>query len=288
MRLGAKTELSIASNVNPRNHRNMKKFLTIFITSSFLMSSLCLGQAGPKGQPAGKQRPDANGLQSKPEGGQGLDRPKPREFVNAEKEIKEAVKNGDLSLEDGGKRLKQLQERFRNSVKEKRAEKPELPDGVKTELDAIKEKKDALHAELKETLAKLGKDATKEERNAAVEKFKEDNKVEHQAIKEQYEAIREQIKESRPARPDRPEIELSDGLKADLEAIKVMKEELHDAQKALHEKLKNASVDERKTLITAFKEANKEKHKDIKDTSKALKKEVREQIEIDETRTSDL
>jgi len=41
-------------------------------------------------------------------------------------------------------------------------------------------------------------------------------------------------------------------------------------------------------MITEFKEANKEKHQQIKEQSKALKKQVREQIETEETRTSDL
>jgi len=121
-----------------------------------------------------------------------------------------------------------------------------------------------------------------------VEKFKEANKERHQAIKAEYDALREQIKESRPERPDRPQIELSDELKADLEAIKEKKKELHEAQKALHEKLKGVSAEERQAMIAEFKEANKERHNDIKEKSKALKKEVREQIEIDETRTSDL
>ena len=151
-----------------------------------------------------------------------------------------------------------------------------------------KDKKDALQADLKETLEALGKDASKEERKEAVEKFKEANKERHQAIKAEYDALREQIKESRPERPDRPQIELSDELKADLEAIKEKKKELHEAQKALHEKLKGVSAEERQAMIAEFKEANKVRHNDIKEKSKALKKEVREQIEIDETRTSDL
>jgi uncharacterized coiled-coil DUF342 family protein len=186
----------------------------------------------------------------------------------------------------GGKSGKiELREKFKQNVEEKRAE---LPDDVKAGLDAIKDKKDALQADLKETLEALGKDASQEERKEAVEKFKEANKERHQAIKAEYDALREQIKESRPERPDRPQIELSDELKADLEAIKEKKKELHEAQKALHEKLKGVSAEERQAMIAEFKEANKERHNDIKEKSKALKKEVREQIEIDETRTSDL
>ena len=246
----------------------MKKYIILTISTAFLFGSLCFSQSG--------------------QGGQKLDRPQPRELVNAKKEIEAAVKNKKISREDAAKKLKQLHDKFKQNIKKKRTQKPELPEDIKAGLDAIKDKKDALQAELKQTLEALGKDASREERKEAVEKFKEANKERHQAIKSEYDSIKEQIKESRPERPDRPKIELSDELKADLEAIKEKKKELHEAQKALHEKLKGVSAEERQAMIAEFKEANKERHKDIKEKSKALKKEVREQIEIDETRTSDL
>ena len=266
----------------------MKKYISLTIFTAFLFSSLCFSQSRPGGKPGENGKPDSSSLRGKPSGGQKLDRPLPRELIDAKKEIETAVKNKEISRHEAGKKLKELHDKFKQNVKEKRPEKPELPDDVKAGLDAIKDKKDALQADLKETLEALGKDATKEERKEAVEKFKEANKERHQAIKAEYDALREQIKESRPERPDRPQIELSDELKADLEAIKEKKKELHEAQKALHEKLKGVSAEERQAMIAEFKEANKERHNDIKEKSKALKKEVREQIEIDETRTSDL
>ena len=41
-------------------------------------------------------------------------------------------------------------------------------------------------------------------------------------------------------------------------------------------------------IIEQFKEDNKVKHQEIKETAKALKKEIREQVETEATRTSDL
>ena len=41
-------------------------------------------------------------------------------------------------------------------------------------------------------------------------------------------------------------------------------------------------------MITDFKEANKEKHEEIKTQAKEVKKEIRELVETDATRTSDL
>ena len=41
-------------------------------------------------------------------------------------------------------------------------------------------------------------------------------------------------------------------------------------------------------MIAEFKEANQEKHQEIKVQAKAIKEEIREFIETDATRTSDL
>ena len=254
----------------------MKKYIISLIASCFLLCSLSFGQAKRGEKPGNRGKPDFSQAQGKPSVSKDV------------QEVYKALKDGDISRKDAAEKIKAIRESSANKRDFKRPSKPELSDEVKAGLDAIKEKKDALHAAFKENLEALDKDATKEERMAAVEAFKEANKEKHQQIKAEYDAIREQIKASRPERPERPKIELSDELKADMEAIKAKREELHEAQKALHEKLKSASDEDRKAMITEFKEANKEKHQQIKEQSKALKKQVREQIETEETRTSDL
>ena len=62
---------------------------------------------------------------------------------------------------------------------------------------------------------------------------------------------------------------------------------MREAQKQLHESLKDASEEEREELITAFKEANKEKHQKIKEQSRVIKEEIRSIVEEGESRTSD-
>ena len=52
--------------------------------------------------------------------------------------------------------------------------------------------------------------------------------------------------------------------------------------------LKDAPKEERKVIIAEFKENNKAKHQEIKETSQALKEEIRGQVETEATRTSDL
>jgi len=263
----------------------MKNTILTILLGSLLSISPSFGQPGP-----GERLGDKPGIK-KPDGAGELDKPTARISKESIQETQRALREGKIKPKQAAAKIKEI----RDGLKEKgeledikRAARPELSDELKGELDAIKEKRDALHAAFKETLEDLGKDATKEERMQAVEEFKEANKEKHQEIKAQYEAIREKIKESRPERPERPVLELSDELKADLQAIKEKREELHEAQKALHEKLKNASAEDRKAMIAEFKDVNKEKHKEIKEKSKALKQQVREQIETEETRTSDL
>ena len=66
------------------------------------------------------------------------------------------------------------------------------------------------------------------------------------------------------------------------------RKEMHEAQKELHQNLKEASKEEREVLITAFKEANKAKHEEIKTQAKEVKEEIRSLVETEATRTSDL
>jgi len=51
--------------------------------------------------------------------------------------------------------------------------------------------------------------------------------------------------------------------------------------------LKDSTVEEREVMIAEFKEANKAKHQEIKEKTKAVKEEIRAQVETEATRTSD-
>lgn len=169
-----------------------------------------------------------------------------------------------------------------------RLDRPELSDEAKDQLGELKGKKEALRAELKENISKLGEGATKEEIKEATQSFKQANQNRFDEIKESHEAIREDLKEARPHRQERPQLNMSDELKAKVVTLKEKREEMKDSRKALREDLKNASTEEKQVIIAEYKETNRVKHQEIKENTKALKEEIRENVETEATRTSDL
>ncbi len=72
-----------------------------------------------------------------------------------------------------------------------------------------------------------------------------------------------------------------------MEDIKAKRDELQEVKKALHANLKDSTVEEREVLIAEFKETNKAKHQEIKEKTKAVKEEIRSQVETEAIRTSD-
>jgi gas vesicle protein len=248
----------------------MKKYLITLFATCFLSCTFLFAQSKPGEGFKDRSKPEVSKPEGKPDGATGLEKPEDRKPFEKIKLIKEKLaENGDIR-------------------RPQRPDKGELSEEVKTQLDGIKEKQEALHSELKESLADLGEDATKEEIKAAAQEFKAANKERFEAIKAQHEAIREELKAARPARPERLQIELSEELKAKVANLKDKREELHQAQKEMLTTLKDASKEERKEIIEQFKEDNKAKHQEIKETAKALKEEIREQVETKATRTSDL
>ena len=195
----------------------------------------------------------------------GQERPRLAKLIVA-KAIKEKVSSGDIVRKD----------------------RPELSDEAKDQLGELKGKKEALRAELKENISKLGEGATKEEIKEATQAFKQANQDRFDEIKESHEALREDIKEARPHRQERPQLNMSDELKAKVVGLKEKREEMKDSRKALREDLKNASTEEKQVIIAKYKETNRAKHQEIKENTKALKEEIRENVETEATRTSDL
>jgi len=169
-----------------------------------------------------------------------------------------------------------------------RLDRPELSDEAKDQLDEIKGKKEALLAELKENISKLGESASKEEIKETTQTFKQANQDRFNEIKESHEALREDIKEARPHRQERPQLNLSDKLKDKVATLKQKREEMKSSRKALREDLKNASTEEKQIIIAEYKETNRAKHQEIKENSKALVEEIRNNLETEATRTSDL
>jgi polyhydroxyalkanoate synthesis regulator phasin len=206
-----------------------------------------------------------------------------------EKETLQAVREGKITKEEARKKLDALRKDMADNGERKRPQrpqKPEISDEVKAQIDAVKDLEKALHAEIKEKVNELGKDATREQIKATVESFKESNKDRFEEIKEAHSAIRENIEANRPEKPQRPQ--LTEDLKAKVDALHAKRKEMHEAQKELHQNLKEASKEEREEMITAFKEANKAKHEEIKSQAKEVKEEIRSLVETEATRTSDL
>ncbi|OUU27397.1 MAG: hypothetical protein CBC04_03330 [Verrucomicrobia bacterium TMED44] len=206
-----------------------------------------------------------------------------------EREVLQAVKDGKISKEEARKKLDALRKEMADKGDRKspvRPAKPELSNEVKEKIAAVKELEKSIHGEIKAEVEKLGKEASREDIKTAVEAFKESNKERFDEIKEAHAAIRENLEANRPEKPERPE--LTEELKAKVEALHAKRKEMHVAQKELHNNLKDASKEDRKEMITAFKESNKEKHEEIKTQAKAVKEEIRSLIETEATRTSDL
>jgi DNA repair exonuclease SbcCD ATPase subunit len=267
----------------------MKNITLAFLLSSILSISLSFGQPGPR-ESLG-EKPEVERPETEPGGGSDLEKPTDRISKDAVRETLGALKEGKINRKEAAAKIKEIRDglKEKGDLKEvKRPDRAELSEEVKNQLGELKEKQEALHAELKENIAELGDDATKAEIKEAAEAFKEANKEKFAEIKAAHEAIRDQIKENRPARPERPEIELSDELKTKVADLKEKRDELHEAKKALYDSLKEASTEEKQAIIAEFKENNKVKHKEIKDNAKALKEEIRGQVETEATRSSDL
>jgi len=266
----------------------MKKYLISLLAACFLLCNFLFAQKKPGGGLEDRSKPQVSKPQGKPDGADGLQRPGDRKPLERNKQ---AHKDGKITPKEAIEKTKLIKEKLAENRDIKRPQRPDkgkLSEEVKTQLDGIKEKQDALHAELKENLAELGEDATKEEIKAAAQEFKEANKERFKAIKAEHDAIREELKAARPQRPERPQIELSEELQAKVDGLKQKRQELHEAQKEMMTTLKDASKEERKVIIEQFKEDNKAKHQEIKETAKALKEEIRDQVETEATRTSDL
>jgi len=205
--------------------------------------------------------------------------------------IKASVEAGEITHDQAKAKINELLEQNKPEVGGEKPEveiqrpsKPELSDELKEKISTIKSLEKSLHEDVKAKINELGRDASRSEIKEAVDKFKSENKDRFDEIKNAREQIKEELEANRPKRP-RPE--LSDELKEKAAELQNSKKEMHEAHKELRETLKNASEQEREQLITAFKEANKEKHQQIKEQSKAIKQEIRSIAEQGASRTSD-
>ena len=83
-----------------------------------------------------------------------------------------------------------------------------------------------------------------------------------------------------------PRPEPSEQVKAKIEAAKSIRKEVHAASAGLRGDLKDASGEERKQLIAAFKEANKDKLEELKAKEKEVREAIRSQKDTGDRRSS--
>ena len=152
-----------------------------------------------------------------------------------------------------------------------RPERPEIPDELKTKMEAYKKESQALRQGLKDAIGKL-KDPTREQVGEATSAFREDNKDRYESQKGLIVEIRDGLKAIRPERPEKPE--LSDEAKALREKHSALLKSMSENKKNLRESLSKATEDERKQLLENFRE----QHEKLSAELKALHKEIRDSI----------
>ena len=144
----------------------------------------------------------------------------------------------------------------------------ELSDELKELQNEYKDSRRDLSSALKDALKDLGKDATREERMAVIESFKEDNADLIAEQKERRDQIVEAIKEAREAG-------LSDEAKELLQQMKTLSNEFKEARASLREKLDGATKEERRVILSSFRDEQKAALEELREARRALKEEIR-------------
>ncbi len=222
------------------------------------------------GAPAGKLRPQKPG--GKPETG-GPD-PKPE-------------KPGEGGAKPGGQLGGGERPKPPAPIRPILPPRPKIPEELTTKMDAYKEAQDVLRGELKAKIEALGDDASKADIKSAAETFKSDNQDRIDAQLAAAKEIHEGLKANRPKhdKGERPEPPAAVKEKAD--AMKGLHQLLGKARQDLHESLKNASEEERESMIVSFKDAQKEHHQQLKQAKKDLREAIRDNAPTGDRRSED-
>lgn len=138
-----------------------------------------------------------------------------------------------------------------------RPEREPLPDEIVALQDEAKTLNESLRASRQALLESLGDDLTREEREAALDAWREENAVDLARLEEIREEVRAYLRENRPDRGDRPGV--PQNVRERQEAFRAASEELRAAREQLRVALQAAETDEeRQALIQAFREEQRE------------------------------
>jgi len=153
-------------------------------------------------------------------------------------------------------------------------ERPQPPKEIKEKIELHKKIQDSLRKGLKKKIDALGKGATKEEVRKVVEAYRKENAERIEDATHIGKQIQEWQNENRPERPKRPEPSAEVREKA--AKVRLVKNDLDVARKALGLELKGKSKEDAAELIKAFRESQKDRHKALKDAKQELQKLIRE------------
>ena len=153
-------------------------------------------------------------------------------------------------------------------------ERPQPPKEIKKKMELHKKIQDSLRTGLKRKIDALGKGATKEEVRKVVEAYRKENAERIEDATQIGKQIQEWQKENRPVRPKRPEPPAE--VREQAAKVRLVKNDLEVARKALGQELKGKSKEDAAELIKAFKESQKERHEELKKAQKELQKKIRE------------
>lgn len=143
---------------------------------------------------------------------------------------------------------------------------------VREEILAVRSQIAELEKQRIEEIRALGEEATRESVQAINEKYR----AEIMALRED---LREIVEANRP--------ELPEDLKDEAEAIKAARDALKANREQLREDLAAATTaEEKKAVVDAFREANKELHETIRENRKAIRDGLKDAV-TEETRPSD-
>ena len=159
---------------------------------------------------------------------------------------------------------------------------PEPPKEIKKKIELHKKIQDSLRRGLKQEIDKLGQGATKEEVRKTVEAYRKENAERIEAAAHIGKQIQEWRNENRPERPKRPQP--SEEVREKSAKVRLLKNDLDIARKALGQELKGKSKEDASELIKAFRESQKGLYEELKNAKKDLLEEVRKQRQTGDRR----
>lgn len=251
----------------------------MFYTALAAFSSLTLLSTDPAFAQGRPDKPETPATPEKPETPVvSVENPeipvKPETPVRPEKPEKPAD-DGELEVEGSDVELEvedpEAEKLSKDDIadKAKNGNRPDFVDELRSARDSYNQERKTLREALKAELTALGDEATKEQIEEVVTKFRETNAELIAAQKEAAEEIKLAAKEGVKANVPARILDLR-------QTLRTAKDERKAARDAFKTALANAEkAEDKKTLVEAFRTEQRDKHKQLKDELKKLREETR-------------